>query len=154
MRKPFVYVLPALCLGTTSAFAAAAGGGGGLPWDAPLTTIQTDLSGPTAGTLALIGFVMVFAVLIFGGELNFFGRTLAYTVMAASVLVAGVGLLGALGIAGATVGNETRFHLSEFVAGLAIAYLSVALALWLRKVRQQRLRWGWLKLHWAKNQIS
>lgn len=121
------------CLVTTAAYAAAAGGGGGLPWDAPLTTIETDLSGPTAGTLALIAFVVVFGVLVFGGELNFFGRSLCYTVMAAAVLTFGVGLLGALGIAGATVEDPGVFHIYEFVCGILITTLLFSVGLYLHR---------------------
>ncbi len=45
------------------AFAAAAGAGA-LPWDAPLTTLQTDLQGPVAHTIttaAIIGAGLTWA---------------------------------------------------------------------------------------------
>jgi len=73
---------------------------GQLPWDQPLNDIQDALQGPTAATFTLVGFMMSFAVLVFGGELSPFARPLVYLVMAMSMLVGGVGLLGALGIAG------------------------------------------------------
>lgn len=122
-----------------SAYAAVTGGGGALPWDAPLTTVQTDLSGTTAGTLALIAFVVVFGVLVFGGELNFFGRSLCYTIMAAAVLTFGVGLLGALGMAGATVGTqEPVFHFAEFLAGILLTNALWMLGLYLHR---RYIRW-------------
>jgi type IV secretory pathway VirB2 component (pilin) len=46
------------------AFAAAAAGAGALPWDAPLTTLQTDLQGPVAHTIttaAIIGAGLTWA---------------------------------------------------------------------------------------------
>jgi len=72
---------------------------GQLPWDQPLNDIQDALQGPTAATLTLVGFMMSFAVLVFGGELGFLARTLVYTVMVMSILAAGTGLLPALGLA-------------------------------------------------------
>lgn len=104
---PTACVMSFLPLGV--ALAAGAGGGGALPWDAPLTTIQTDLSGVTATSISLIALVTVFGVLIFGGELNHFARTLCFIVMAAATLVGGAGIFGALGIAGATIDGDSAF---------------------------------------------
>lgn len=108
-------IIPIACalifLSMGAAFAAAAGGGGGMPWDAPLTNIQQDLSGVTATSISLIAIVVVFGVLIFGGELNHFARTLCFIVMAASVLVFGNGVLGAMGIAGATIDGAAGYAL-------------------------------------------
>jgi type IV secretory pathway VirB2 component (pilin) len=46
------------------AYAAVAAGAGALPWDAPLTTLQTDLQGPVAHTIttaAIIGAGLTWA---------------------------------------------------------------------------------------------
>jgi len=118
-----------------AALAAAAGGGGGMPWDAPLTAIQTDLSGPTASTLSLIAIVVVFGVLIFGGELNHFGRSLCYLVMVAAVLVAGNGIFGALGIAGAEVDSDFGYVFMALFSAIITASLIWAFGIFLRRRR-------------------
>jgi type IV secretion system protein VirB2 len=97
---PFAVIL--LSLSARSAFAAA-GGGGGMPWDAPLTTISADLTGPAAAAICLIGIVGVFAVLIFGGELNHFVRALCFIVCAGSTLVGTAALFTSFGAAGVEI---------------------------------------------------
>jgi type IV secretory pathway VirB2 component (pilin) len=116
-----------------AALAAAAGGGGAMPWDAPLTAIQQDLSGVTATSLSLIAIVVVFGVLIFGGELNHFARMLCFVVMCVAVLVAGNGLLGQLGIAGAEVDSDFGYDLYGFVSGIITASLIWAFGIFLRR---------------------
>jgi type IV secretion system protein TrbC len=97
------------------AFAAGVGGGGTMPWDTPLTNIETDLSGTTATAIALIAMVGVIGVLIFGGEINHFVRTLCFIVMGAATLVAGNNFFTTIGIAGATVeGREIQSMLGLF----------------------------------------
>jgi hypothetical protein len=117
-----------------------------MPWDAPLTTLQTDLSGTTATALSLIGIVAVFGVLIFGGELNHFFRTLCYLILLISVLVAGNNVLTALNITGATVeGGETAYAVWTFFAGVGLASLGWSFGLLLRrKYRQHQARLGGL----------
>lgn len=80
---------------------AAATGGGTMPWDTPLQTLRTDLTGATATSISFIGIVAIFAVLIFGGELNHFFRSLCYVVLLVAVLVGSNNIFSALGIAGA-----------------------------------------------------
>lgn len=118
----------------SAALAANAGGGGGMPWDAPLLAIQTDLSGVTATSISLIAIVVVFGVLIFGGELNHFARTLCFIVMAAAVLVAGNGVLGAMGIAGATI-DGCVYGGHSLLGAAAIAAAGAAYYLGQRKLR-------------------
>ena len=55
-------------------------GGGGMPWDAAITAFVGNISGPVAGGIALAAIVIAGASLIFGGEMNAFGRScLLYT---------------------------------------------------------------------------
>jgi type IV secretory pathway VirB2 component (pilin) len=110
-----------------AALAAGAGGGGGMPWDAPLTAIQQDLSGPTATSISLIAIVVVFGVLIFGGELNHFARTLCFVVMAAAVLVAGNGVLAAMNIAGATIEGGGGKAMESIATAVNIAIIPSAI---------------------------
>lgn len=121
-----------------SAFAAAVGGGGNMPWDAPLTALQTDLTGTTATAISLIGIVAVFGVLIFGGELNHFFRTLCYIILLVSVLVAGQNILSDLNITGATVDNHVGYDVYGFISGVLVTSLIWAFGLWLH--RRWRIR--------------
>jgi type IV secretion system protein VirB2 len=133
-------VLPGL------AHAAAAGGGGGLPWDSPLQTLQTDLTGSTATAISLIGVVAIFAVLIFGGELNHFFRSMCYVIMLVAVLVAGQNLLSDLGITGAVVNSLPFWPMWLSSAALAGATAVIMLAVAMlgyfagRAVRARRMR--------------
>lgn len=91
---------------TFSPFAQAAGlggAGGAMPWDTPLTTVVTDLTGPTAFTLGLVAVVAAGMTLIFGGELHHFLRGLIYVIMVVGLLTAAPTFAQTLGITGALV---------------------------------------------------
>lgn len=66
---------------------AAAGGGGALPYEGWLTTLRTSVTGPVAFTLSIIGIVISGGVLIFGGDLNGFFRTLIFIVLVMALLI-------------------------------------------------------------------
>jgi type IV secretion system protein TrbC len=99
---PILAPMAALALRPAVALAAATGGGS-MPWDTPLQTLRTDLTGATATSISFIGIVAIFAVLIFGGELNHFFRSLCYVVLLVAVLVGASNIFSALGITGALV---------------------------------------------------
>ena len=67
--------------------ANAAGTNGGLPYESWLTKLRQSVSGPVAFGVAMIGIVVSGAVLIFGGELNGFFRTLVFIVLVMALLV-------------------------------------------------------------------
>ena len=67
--------------------ANAAGTAGGLPYEGWLTSLRNSVSGPVAFAVAMIGIVVSGAVLIFGGELNGFFRTLVFIVLVMALLV-------------------------------------------------------------------
>jgi type IV secretion system protein TrbC len=83
--------------------AHAASAGGSLPWDTPLTTLKTDITGPVAFTISLLAMVACGAALVFGGEINEFIRRLIMVVLVAAFLVGVTNLASALGITGAIV---------------------------------------------------
>ena len=83
--------------------AHAATAGGGLPWDTPLTTLKTDITGPVAFTISLLAMVACGAALVFGGEISEFIRRLIMVVLVAAFLVGVTNLASALGITGAIV---------------------------------------------------
>lgn len=66
---------------------ASEGPGGGLPYESWLTNLRNSVTGPFAFTASLIGIVIAGGVLIFGGELNAFFRTLVFIVLVMALLV-------------------------------------------------------------------
>jgi type IV secretion system protein VirB2 len=123
----------------STAYAAATIGGGTMPWATPLQNLRADITGPTASALALVGVVLVMGILIFGGELNHFGRSICFIILTASVLVGGNNILTGIGIAGATVDPQAGFDLYGFICGVIISSLIWALGIiwqgwWRRRV--------------------
>lgn len=66
---------------------AAEGTGGGLPYESWLTNLRNSVTGPVAFALSIVGLVVAGGVLIFGGELNAFFRTLIFLVLVMALLV-------------------------------------------------------------------
>jgi type IV secretory pathway VirB2 component (pilin) len=105
-RKTLMPVLGGIALGAVAChpnLAHAASAGGSLPWDTPLTTLKTDITGPVAFTISLLAMVACGAALVFGGEINEFIRRLVMIVLVAAFLVGVTNLASALGITGAIV---------------------------------------------------
>ncbi len=95
-------VLTLTLLLTTDAHAAAAAGGG-LPYEAWLTKLQQSMTGPVAFSVSLIGIIAAGGVLIFGGELNAFMRTIVFIVLVMGLLVGANTMMSGLFGAGAVV---------------------------------------------------
>lgn len=66
---------------------ASVGGGGGLPYESWLVNLRNSVTGPVAFTLSIIGIVVAGGILIFGGELNAFFRTLIFIVLVMALLI-------------------------------------------------------------------
>lgn len=66
---------------------AASAEGGGLPYESWLTKLRTSVTGPVAFALSIIGLVVAGGVLIFGGELNAFFRTLIFLVLVMALII-------------------------------------------------------------------
>ena len=75
---------------------AAEGTGGGLPYEGWLTNLRNSITGPFAFTVAVIGIVVAGAVLIFGGELNGFIRTLVFIILVMSLIIGANNLMSGL----------------------------------------------------------
>ena len=106
LPKTWKPVLGGLALGVLAChpnLAHAATVGGALPWDTPLTTLRTDITGPVAFTISLLAMVACGAALVFGGEINEFVRRIIMLVLVAAFLVGVTNLASALGITGAVV---------------------------------------------------
>jgi type IV secretion system protein VirB2 len=87
---------------SASASTAGPGGGSGLQWETPIQTIVRSVSGPVAYGFAVLGLVALAVKFVFGGEM---GDILRYTlngVVALSILMFSVPLLGTL-FAGAVI---------------------------------------------------
>jgi type IV secretory pathway VirB2 component (pilin) len=90
-RNAYLY-LGMLALLTVILFApqpvfASEGTGGSLPYESWLTNLRNSVTGPVAFAVSLIGIVVAGGVLIFGGELNGFFRTLIFIVLVMALLV-------------------------------------------------------------------
>jgi type IV secretion system protein TrbC len=66
---------------------ASTGTGGSLPYESWLTSLQNSVTGPVAFALSIIGIVVAGGVLIFGGELNAFFRSLIFIVLVMALLI-------------------------------------------------------------------
>ena len=66
---------------------AAVGAGGALPYETWLVNLRSSVTGPVAFTLSIVGIVVAGGILIFGGELNAFFRTLIFIVLVMALLV-------------------------------------------------------------------
>ena len=75
-----VFLLPDMAFATE-------GTGGSLPYEGWLTSLRNSVTGPVAFTLSVVGIVISGGVLIFGGELNAFFRTLFFLVLVMALLV-------------------------------------------------------------------
>jgi type IV secretion system protein TrbC len=82
---------------------ASVGTGGGLPYESWLTSLQNSVTGPVAFTLSIIGIVVAGGVLIFGGDLNGFFRTLIFIVLVMALLVGAQNIMSTLFARGAVI---------------------------------------------------
>lgn len=90
MRKKYLApVLLALlaCLVLTPDAFAGAGQGGNLPYEGWLESVRASATGPVAYAFGLIGIVVAGGVLIFGGDLNGFFRSMLVVVLVMALLV-------------------------------------------------------------------
>ena len=86
---------------------ASVGGGGGLPYETWLVSLRNSVTGPVAFTLSIIGIVVAGGILIFGGELNAFFRTLIFIVLVMALLIGAQNIMTNL-FAGAVITTFTE----------------------------------------------
>ena len=86
--------------------ADAAAAGGGLPYEGWLANIQKSITGPVAFAFAIIGLVVAGAVLIFGGELNGFIRTLMFIALVMALIITSQNMMTFFGTGAALVGQN------------------------------------------------
>jgi type IV secretion system protein VirB2 len=88
-------LLGALLLAPHQALASE-GTGGSLPYETWLTSLRNSVTGPVAFALSITGIVIAGGVLIFGGDLNAFFRTLVFIVLVMAFLVGAQNMMGTL----------------------------------------------------------
>jgi type IV secretion system protein VirB2 len=91
----FALVFALLILSTAPEMSwASEGTGGALPYESWLTNLRHSVTGPVAFALSIIGIVIAGGVLIFGGDLNGFFRTLIFIVLVMGLLVGAQNMMG------------------------------------------------------------
>jgi type IV secretion system protein VirB2 len=63
------------------------GEGGGLPYETGLQNLSDSMTGPVPFVISLLGIVGCGAMLIFGGEISGFMRTMVFIVLVVAVIV-------------------------------------------------------------------
>lgn len=82
---------------------AAVGTGGSLPYENWLTSLRNSVTGPVAFSLSIIGIIISGGILIFGGDLNGFFRTMIFVVLVMALLVGAQNLMSGLFSRGAEI---------------------------------------------------
>ncbi len=90
------------------AFSATVGAGGGLPYEDGLTAIRDSVTGPVAFTLSIVGIVVAGGVLVFGGELGSFFRSLIFLALVIALIVGSNNLLTGVFGAGAEITQSSE----------------------------------------------
>lgn len=98
-----IFTALVLSLFATNAFAA----GGAMPWDAAITAFVANVTGPVAGGIAVAAIAIAGMALIFGGELNAFGRTFFFILLVVGVIMGAAQILALFGAAGAALPLDT-----------------------------------------------
>jgi type IV secretory pathway VirB2 component (pilin) len=84
---------------------AASGAGGGLPYEDWLTRIRQSITGPVAFAVSVIAIVAAGAMLIFGGDMNGFMKTLVFIVLVLAFVIAAQNTLSAITGTGAVIAS-------------------------------------------------
>jgi type IV secretion system protein VirB2 len=100
---------------------ASEGTGGSLPYESWLTNLRNSVTGPVAFALSIIGIVVAGGVLIFGGELNGFFRTLIFIVLVMALLVGAQNMMGTFFGRGAEIAllSDGAVNYAHIVASIA-----------------------------------
>lgn len=109
-----------LALTTTPHASAAVGVGGGLPYETWLESLRNSVTGPVAFTLSLVGIVGGGGVLIFGGDLNGFLRTVLFIILVMCLLVGAQNLMSGLFGRGAEIAAVTDAAVAQCKATFAM----------------------------------
>lgn len=97
-----LFALLLVLLAPTSA-SASVGTGGSLPYESWLENLRNSVTGPVAFSLSITGIVIAGGVLIFGGDLNGFFRTLIFLVLVMALIVGAQNVMSTFFARGAVV---------------------------------------------------
>lgn len=90
MPKKYVTVfllVVIVCIVNSSNALAGPGTGGSLPYETWLNSVRASATGPVAYAFGIIGIVVAGGILIFGGDLNGFFRSMLVVVLVMALLV-------------------------------------------------------------------
>lgn len=93
---------------------ASEGTGGSLPYESWLTNLRNSVTGPVAFTLSVIGIVIAGGILIFGGDLSGFFRTLVFLVLVMSFLVGAQNIMSTFFGRGAEIASIVNLFSMRF----------------------------------------
>ena len=113
-------ILAVFLLSPDYAFASAMGGGD-LPYETWLNRLRESATGPIAYTVAIIGIIGAGAMLIFGGEINGFLKSIVFIVLVMALLVGANAMMSSLFGRGAeitTTASASFFGVGAFVKSL------------------------------------
>lgn len=99
---------------------ASEGTGGSLPYESWMANLRNSVTGPVAFTLSIVGIVAAGGVLIFGGDLNGFFRTMIFLVLVMALVV------GAQNVMSTFFGRGAEIAAVDGVRMLAAAALALA----------------------------
>jgi type IV secretion system protein VirB2 len=114
-------VLLALMLLLPQQALASEGGGGQLPYESWLTNLRNSVTGPVAFTLSIVGIVIAGGVLIFGGDLNGFFRTLFFLVLVMALLIGAQNMMSGLFGQGAEIASSAESMMRQLQRTAALA---------------------------------
>lgn len=97
---------------------ASTGTGGSLPYESWLTSLQDSVTGPVAFALSIIGIVVAGGVLIFGGELNAFFRSLIFIVLVMALLIGAKNMMSTFFGQGAVIASIDAKACIRSISGL------------------------------------
>jgi type IV secretion system protein TrbC len=95
------------------AHASTDSGTQGLPFETPLKKLTDSIKGPVAFSISLIGIIAAGAVLIFGGEMSGFLRTMVFLVLVIAIIANAAGLVQMVGGDGALITGNTLPNLKN-----------------------------------------
>lgn len=116
------FFLAFLLLAPQHAFASE-GSGGALPYESWLTQLRNSVTGPVAFAISIIGIVIAGGVLIFGGELNAFFRTLIFLVLVMALLIGAQNMMSTFFGRGAEIAALTDGAIQQ--VGSAVRWFAI-----------------------------
>lgn len=86
--------------------------GGGLPYEDGLQKLKQSFTGPVPFVISLVAIVACVGMLIFGGDLSGFARTLIFIVLGVSTIAGASNIYTMFGGSGAEIARAPAFMLA------------------------------------------